>query len=62
MISLKTKNLMKNVWQKQPLQVCIDKLKVDHLVEASLHSIWQEFACAEPTMATCNTFHQNSTT
>ena len=37
MISLKTKNLMKNVWQKQPLQVCIDKLKVDHLVEASLH-------------------------
>lgn len=24
--------------------------------------IWQEFACAEPTMATCNTFHQNSTT
>ena len=61
MISLKTKNLMENV-TKTTLQVCIDKLKVDHLVETSLHSIWQEFACAEPTMATCNTFHQNSTT
>lgn len=39
MISLKTHNLMENVWQKQPSQVPIDKLKVDNLVEASLHSM-----------------------
>lgn len=39
MISLKTKDLMENVWQKQPQQVPIDKLQVDHLVEASLHSM-----------------------
>ena len=30
---------MENVWQKQPPQVPIDKLKVDNLVEASLHSM-----------------------
>ena len=39
MVSLKTQNLMKNAWQNQPLQVPIDKLKVDHLVEVSLHSM-----------------------
>ena len=39
MISLKTHNLMENVWQKQPPQVPIDKLKVDNLVEASLQSM-----------------------